>query len=133
MKHYISTFQQIQVDESQKLLRKHWFKESANMSEEDFRSEVEVIAQIAEQYRIEKFHDDTTNFGFVILPRLQEWVNEKIFPRFVQSGLRKYAIIISEEMIAQLSIEQTMEEDNADSFQVKYFNNSEKAVNWLLR
>ncbi|WP_250630257.1 hypothetical protein [Rhodoflexus caldus] len=133
MKSYISIFQQIQIDESLKLLRKHWFAQTANMSENDFRSEVEKIAQMAELHRIEKVYDDTTNFHFIIVPRLQEWVNEKIFPRFIQAGLRKYAIIISQEMVAQLSIEQTMEEYNACSFQVKYFDNSEKAENWLLR
>lgn len=132
MKNYTSTFQDIHIDESLKLLQKKWTGATADMSEETFKSEVEKIAQLAEQYHIEKFHDDTTNFYFVIMPRLQTWVNEQIFPRFINAGLRKYAIVVSEEMIAQLSIEQTMEEDNTNNFQVCYFDSAEKAKKWLL-
>lgn len=132
MMNYISVFQQIQVDESLKLIRKKWFAETANMSQANFQTEVDIVATLAEKYRIEKFHDDTSNFNFIIVPRLQEWVNEQIFPRFIQAGLRKYALIVSEEIIAQLSIEQTMDEESTSSFQVKYFEDTEKAFIWLL-
>lgn len=131
MTNYISAFQRIQIDESLRLLRKQWFAETANMSEAVFCSEVETIAQMAEQYQIEKLHDDTTNFHFIIVPRLQEWVNEKVFPRFIQAGLRKYALIVSEEIVVQLSIEQTMDEESTSSFQIKYFDDAEKATSWL--
>jgi hypothetical protein len=50
----------------------------------------------------------------------------------VQAGLRKYAIIVSQEMVAQLSIEQTMEESQASNFQVRYFDDSEEAMRWLI-
>ncbi|HAI77152.1 MAG TPA: hypothetical protein DCM08_12985, partial [Microscillaceae bacterium] len=63
---------------------------------------------------------------------LQSWVDQEIFPQFVQAGLRKYAIIVSQEMVAQLSIEQTMEESQASNFQVRYFDDSEEAMRWLI-
>jgi hypothetical protein len=47
--------------------------------------------------------------------------------------LRKYAIIVSEEIVSQPSIEQAMDEEQTGSFQVRYFDDSAKATNRLLR
>jgi hypothetical protein len=59
--------------------------------------------------------------------------NLHIFPRFIQARLRKYAIIVSEEIVSQPSIEQAMDEEQTGSFQVRYFDDSAKATNRLLR
>lgn len=131
MEAYKSTFQTIRVYEDLKLLAKEWTTDTEYMSEQKFKEEVEKIAEVAEKYKVEKFHDNTTNFLFPISPELQTWVNESIFTRFIAAGLKKYALIVSKEMIAQLSIEQTMEEENASNFQVKYFDSPEKASEWL--
>jgi len=131
MEAYKSNFQTIRIYEDLKLLAKEWTPDTEYMSEQKFKEEVEKIAEVAEKYKVEKFHDNTTNFLFPISPELQTWVNESIFTRFIAAGLRKYALIVSKEMIAQLSIEQTMEEENASSFQVRYFDSPEKASEWL--
>ncbi len=131
MQVYKSDYQSIYVDVAQKLLKKEWYATTDNMKTPTFMIEVEKIAELAEKYQVERFHDDTTLFSYPIAPDVQTWVNEEIFPRFIKAGLKKYAIIVSKEMIAQLSIEQTMEENNASSFQVKYFDNATKAQAWL--
>lgn len=131
MEAYKSAYQIINVFTEQKLLQKEWFTATESMKDQTFQKEVEKIAEIAEMYKVERFHDNTTNFLYPISPDLQTWVNEQIFPRFIAAGLRKYAIIVSKEMITQLSIEQTMEENNASSFQVRYFDDVTKASTWL--
>jgi hypothetical protein len=131
MEVYKSNYQTINFFEEKKLLQKEWYPVTEEMSSATFQSEVEKIAELAEKHKAEKFHDNTSNFAFPISPELQTWVNESIFPRFIKAGLKKYAIIVSKEMIAQLSIEQTMEEDNASSFQVRYFDSPSKAQQWL--
>lgn len=131
MKVYQSDYQAIYFYEDKQLLQKEWNQTTENMSNEAFKAEVEKIAEMQEKYKATKFHDNTTNFDFPISPKLQTWVNETIFPRFIAAGLMKYAIIVSQELIAQLSIEQTMEENNASKFQVRYFDNIEKAHQWL--
>jgi hypothetical protein len=40
--------------------------------------------------------------------------------------------VISQEMIAQLSIEQTMEEHEGVKFITRYFDNKEEAKEWIL-
>lgn len=131
MKVYESAYQIIYFFEDKKLLQKEWLLTTEYMPDPAFQSEVEKIAEMQEKYKATKFHDNTTNFAFPISPKLQTWVNETIFPRFITAGLMRYAIIVSQELIAQLSIEQTMEEENASKFQVKYFENPDKAHQWL--
>ena len=130
MKAYQSNYQSIFFFVEKKLLQKEWFATTENMNQEEFKAEVEKIAEVQEKHKAVKFHDNTTLFAFPISPKLQTWVNEEIFPRFIKAGLQKYAIIVSQEMIAQLSIEQTMEETNA-KFQVRYFDDPAKAHEWL--
>ncbi len=49
----------------------------------------------------------------------------------VGNGLKKLAVIVSEDLIVQLSIEQTMEEIEF-IFQTRYFSNQESTRKWLL-
>ena len=131
MKAYESLFQTIFFYEDKGLLQKTWHITTEHMPDSIFKAEVEKIAEITEKYKPTKFHDNTTNFYFPIAPKIQTWVNEQIFPRFIAAGVKKYAIIVSKEVIAQLSIEQTMDESNAHQFQVRYFDDIEKAHQWL--
>jgi len=52
--------------------------------------------------------------------------------KLAEAGIKKIAFLVSAEMIAQLSIEQTLEESNASAFAVKYFDVEEDAKKWLL-
>lgn len=130
MELYNDRFQHISFMEEVGLLQKSWTTESDQMNEDTFQSEVTTIAEMIELQKPVGVCDDTTNFLYAITPELQTWVSEAIFPRFIAAGVKKYAIIVSSEMIAQLSVEQTMEEGNA-AFQVAYFDHVEKAMEWL--
>jgi hypothetical protein len=67
----------------------------------------------------------------IIHPDLQAWVRESIVVPMVDNGAQKLAIIVGEDLIVQLSIEQTMEETES-IFQTRYFSNQESARKWLL-
>ena len=50
----------------------------------------------------------------------------------VELGVKKIAFIESPEIFAQMSIEQTMQEDEGKKIQVKHFKNEDNAIKWLL-
>ncbi len=133
MELYKSKYQVIEYNENDRMLRKAWTTQTELMSEEDFKSEVLKIAECLESVKPYRMCDNTQNFTFPISPELQTWVNTQIFPRFIAAGLIRYALIVSEEFIAQISIEQTMEEGEGRKFTVQYFNSEESAKVWLLR
>jgi len=63
---------------------------------------------------------------------VQEWTDNEIFPQVLATGLRRVAIVMSADFISQLSIEQVMTETNAQAFVTQYFDDVEKAKQWLL-
>ncbi|WP_026999494.1 hypothetical protein [Eisenibacter elegans] len=108
------------------------FKDTSNMSWETFQDEMLEQTRLAAKYKPEAFFLDTKNFDFGIGPEMQTWIDEEIFPKFSANGLRKYAYLVSDEFISQLSIEQLMAEGNAEKqFITKYFNTEEEAFAWL--
>ncbi len=75
--------------------------------------------------------DITTNFRFTIVPDVQTWVDKEVFPRFLAVGLKRYALIMSTQIVSQISIEQTMEEGAGNEFQTRYFDDEIEARKWL--
>ncbi|GAB4395470.1 MAG: hypothetical protein OHK0053_03600 [Microscillaceae bacterium] len=69
---------------------------------------------------------------FAIAPTVQEWIDKTIFPRVLAVGVLHVAIVIPSELIANLSVQQAMEESEGAKFITRYFDKSEDAKQWLL-
>ncbi len=65
-------------------------------------------------------------------PKLQDWVSEHIFRDMREAGVKKLALIVSSDIIAQMSIEQLVDDDPVKGFVTGYFDNIEEAKMWIL-
>lgn len=101
------------------------------MEDEDFKRVMAKVAGLALEYKPKGILVDTRQFAFTISPELQEWYNENIVPQHLQAGVASMAFVMSKEIIAQMSIEQTMEEDSAQSQQTNFFDDLDEAKTWL--
>lgn len=130
----IHNSQFIKIDyDSQKSLFIFHFSNMGDMTNSQFEKELEIQAKLSETYNPKGFLFHSKNFEFTISPEIQKWIDEKIFPRYIKAGVKKFAYIMSSDMVAQLSIEQTMEEQQASQgFQTNYFDNEADARKWLL-
>ena len=108
------------------------FPETEIMTPEEFKQECLQHTQIMVKFRPKKNLYDTRNMLFPIVPELQEWLNQTIFPILLDIELNISALIVSQEVIAQLSIEQTMEESESSKITSRYFSNKEEAKEWIL-
>lgn len=108
------------------------FTDLAAISEGDFKQELETQASLSEKYHPMRFLFHSKNFDYAISPDFQQWIDDNIFPRYIAAGVKKFAYIMSADMISQLSIEQTMEEKKAAAFETRFFENEEEAMEWLL-
>lgn len=133
MELYKSEYQIIEFFEEENVLKKQWFPKTEDMEPLKFKEEVLKIAEYIEKVKPLRILDITLDFKFPIVPELQTWVDEDVFPRFLAAGLKRYALLMSSEIVAQFSIEQTMEEGKGNEFQTKYFDDEEKALAWLNR
>lgn len=76
---------------------------------------------------------NTVDFNLPMTPELQKWTAENItIPLSEETNYSKHAFVMPEEFIANLAIEQFVEETNKQAVRTKYFESEEEAKKWLL-
>ncbi len=130
---YKSRFMYIEYDEANSMMLSHW-DNSDQMAEDDFRSEMIVYKDFAFTHKVQNYLVDNRIMYFAISPALQVWVNENIFPFTMHPQAKKFAIVMPEDFIAQIALEQTIEEGEKTigAVQTLYFDTLDKAQNWIL-
>ena len=73
---------------------------------------------------------DTKNLFYTITLEMQVWTDENVTRFWDNTPLEKVAFIVSSEFIAQLSVEQLMDE-STHKYKFAYFDSEENATNWL--
>jgi len=120
-------------DEDLKLMKFYWKQKTEDATPEDFKEwNRNLVAQV-HKYNPPIVLSDTRDYWFTIEPELQEWSVENVLGPIREGGIQKLAILASTKFIAQLSIEQFIDEgkENISMFQTSYFDDEQKAMNWL--
>ena len=103
------------------------------MTDVDYQAQMMEYAERVEKYRPDFSMADTINFLYTITPDMQDWTNTEFMPRFIGAGVKKQAFVVSKDLFSQVSVEQTMEEEqNIKAFQFRYFDSQEEALEWLV-
>lgn len=127
-----SSYFLIYFDKENSLFHYVFNSTTESMYPKDYINELKVFIKLVKEYRPKKVLGDMVDFFFTITPEIQEWITENLFTVYDEIGFEKIAILMSNEFIANLSIEQTMDEGNKSSFQTAYFDDEQEAKNWLL-
>lgn len=107
-----------------------WKAASNNMSEEDFKQQIEFEKEAIIKFKPTYILANTVNFFYTISSNLQHWHNDFIFPTFEAEKVEKLAIILSQNFFAQLSIEQLINDANGN-FITQYFDSESLALDWF--
>ena len=132
MELFKSFFVVITISNDKQVITNDWFLTTETMSDEQYKADMLKFAELAKIYKPKYHLIKSVNFKYTIAIEMQDWTNNTIFPQLIEAGIKKIAFLVSSAMIAQLSIEQTLDESNADAFIVKYFDPEIDANNWLL-
>ncbi|UZR95430.1 hypothetical protein [Chondrinema litorale] len=76
---------------------------------------------------------DARNANFAIPVETQDWLNEITRPLYKRYGIEKMALIMSNDFIAQLSFEQTIQDLQINSIDIKYFESTNDANEWVYK
>lgn len=98
---------------------------------EEFKDDLQKFLKIVEQIKPIKNVWNLSNFELTINLDLQEWIDTTINQKEIELGVKYEAFIMPENIINQLSIEQTMEEQHGQSIKTKYFSDSNEALEWI--
>ena len=124
-------------DKRLNLVELYWKKTTEEMTEAEYRMIVyDTIEIIIDKYKQRKWKApnwllDNRSFLFALHPKLQKWQAENIFARVNAIGTQKVAVLMSENVTSQVSIEQTFEESQYFHLRTQYFYNHQQATEWL--
>jgi len=130
MENFKNNIQTIEYNSSTKQVTQTWTKESKSLSEPEFKTEMFELANFFEQYKPEKVLIDMRDFYFVVVPELQTWVNENVNSKLAEINELKTAFIVSSDLFASISVEQTLE-DNTKDINNRFFESKNDAEKWL--
>jgi len=97
-----------------------------------FKEDLLHFLQIAEAYMPKSIIWDLSQLELLIDVELQTWIDTNINIKEVELGIRKEAFVMPHELINQLSIEQTMDEQFGNHISSRFFPTYEKAPEWIL-
>lgn len=128
---YESSFVYFEFDREKSLLLEKWLPKEINR--DIYQKEIIQKLEILQACKPELILDDVSENTFTIEPDLQEWTEQVMGEVLENIGLKKYALVFHEELFAQVSLEQTIEEfsEKVPPFEVKMFKNRQDAAYWL--
>ena len=130
---YKSKFLSVEYDKDNSLIVSTWSIKSVQLKSETLKEEMLERMKYIEKYRPRKVLVNAKFFFFRLPPSIQTWMNEEILNRYYEAGIEKMAFIISNDLVAQISIEQAIQENETSTYQIRYFDSIEKAKVWLCK
>lgn len=86
--------------------------------------------ELVEEKNISNWIADVSSLG-VVGEEEQKWSNENWFPRALKEGIKRMAVIVSDDIFNQMSVEEIMQNVPQMNFTSKYFSNVEEAREWI--
>ena len=118
-------------NEQNKIFDQIWSENTEYMSDENYKEIQLKTIDLFKKKLAKKMFIDVKKFNFPIVPDLQKWTVENIINTLANAGILKIAYLAPTELFSQVSIEQTLKEDEEQIFPYKYFDKKESAMEWL--
>lgn len=128
---YRSAYQFIEYYPEYALIKRTFTGHPENMGRPGFQHEWLEYAKTIRNYQPKNILVDARKFDVIISKEMQEWINQHVINIFNEIRLKKWAILIPPDFLNQVSIEQTIEANPANTFEVQYFENEDDANLWL--
>ena len=110
-----------------------WKKGTTNMRPEQFKNHLYEFSSFVQKFQVANIFVDTSSCFFTIGISLQKWHDDVIVPKYLEGGLRKMAFLTAKDFYAQVSHEQTFQEEKSQALQVQFFDDDQRAKDWLLK
>ncbi len=106
-----------------------WLPATENIDTKTFKAEMLKLGEKIVEFKPTLIIGNVVDMRFLITIELQHWVGQNFFGSVIDAGVKKNAMVMSSDMLTQLSVEQTIDEVTTEAFQTRYFDSEEKALN----
>ena len=128
---YKGDFLVINFDEEKKIIKSFWKENNSEITEDQIKHEIEKAATIITEYKPSSIITDDRNRTFIYSVEIQQWVGFTLHKASTEAGINKFAILLPEEIVAQVSTEQITEENVKRSYELNMFFDEDEALKWL--
>ena len=123
------TFFQVSWDGKARVIRIDWKEATASMTDEDFKSELELFAGLVEERKARGILVDVEQFRHRPSSDLQPWRVKNISTRYAAAGVKRFAFLFPPG--AQVP-PMTNQSSPGESFETRAFNSVDEATKWLI-
>lgn len=113
------------------LFEEIWHETTRNMKDEELKETMIELVKLFKTYRPTKYFCNLQNFYYTVVPEIQEWIDINVGKIAVEVGLKYKANVISKDIFAAVSVQQTMEEPNTKVIDNQYFEEESDAWKWI--
>ncbi len=108
------------------------YPSTIRLNDEDFLAGTQSFLNDLRKYSPRYLLLNLRGFQYTIVPEVQDWLVEHFFPFAKSLEIEKVAIVTSLDAVSHLSVEQTVDEDEATKNITQYFEGEKAARRWLL-
>lgn len=123
------TFFQVSWDGKRRVIRIDWKEATASMTDEDFKSELELFAGLVEESKARGILVDVEQFRHRPSPDLQPWRVKNISTRYAAAGVKRFAFVFPPGAQVPPMMNQS---SPGESFETRAFNSVDEATKWLI-
>jgi len=127
---YENQFAQIFFDDLRKIMKTQWLENSVNITEVELKTSITKAGELVEQFKPNFQLADNINQKFAFNVEIQEWVAHHVAVPCVKVGVKKIAVLMPTDLLAELSTEQAAEE-NKLPIEISYFKAEQEALKWF--
>ena len=106
-------------------------RESDTVFGEHYQEEMTQFLGYCQKYKPSQLIINNKEAGYAIEPEMQEWMHVHIYPQLSEAGVVRKAYVLGEDIINQLSVEQTATEDPNPLFEFNFFSDLDEGKTWL--
>jgi len=121
----------VKYQNESKIFEYQWKPRATELSDEEYRSAMLSVMQQVEALQPRLVVANTKHSSFTIRVEMQKWVAENVIAPAARLGMKKLALVVSSDLIIQLSVEQSLDETVERPFETKYFDEAAAAYQWL--
>jgi len=125
-------FVTFEIDTEKSLYIFSWKPTTVNITAEDLIEYGKKSVATIQKFQIKNIIGNSTHFRYLIVPGVQQQLNDNVFSKLNHGTVKKFAHVVNHEMITQMSIEQTYDENIHKTYNDKFFESLQDAINWCL-
>ena len=115
----------------QRIAELRWDARTAEMSDDDFKSGLELLATAAESHSTKAILIDATAFRHEFGPGIMQWRDATIIPRYAAAGVTKFAFHMPAGYPDTAEAGREPEHEGPAPYPTQWFAERERALAWL--